>query len=109
MAIDVAALRSSLIGLAIGTPWAPWRSSLYPPQSRQDLWRTAAVDDPDQRVGLHAAPRSPSVAGGAAGIMGAIVGIHGPSISLVFQNTEPRVARAMLGAFFAVAWAPSQR
>jgi uncharacterized protein len=32
-----------------------------------------------------------------------MVGIHGPPISLVFQNTEPRVARAMLGAFFAVA------
>jgi hypothetical protein len=36
--------------------------------------------------------------------MGAMVGIHGPPISLVFQNTEPRVARAMLGAFFAVAY-----
>ena len=36
--------------------------------------------------------------------MGAMVGIHGPPISLVFQNSEPRVARAMLGAFFALAY-----
>jgi uncharacterized membrane protein YfcA len=43
-------------------------------------------------------------AGGAAGMMGAMVGIHGPPISLVFQNTEPRVARAMLGAFFSIAY-----
>jgi uncharacterized membrane protein YfcA len=44
------------------------------------------------------------IAGGAAGIMGAMVGIHGPAISLVFQNAEPRVARGMLGAFFSVAY-----
>src|SRR5713101_2378249 len=33
-----------------------------------------------------------------------MVGIHGPPISLFFQNAEPRVARAMLGAFFSVAY-----
>jgi uncharacterized protein len=44
------------------------------------------------------------IAGSAAGIMGAMVGIHGPPISLVFQNAEPRVARGMLGAFFSVAY-----
>jgi uncharacterized membrane protein YfcA len=42
--------------------------------------------------------------GGAAGVMGTMVGIHGPPISLVFQNAEPRVARAMLGSFFTVAY-----
>ena len=45
-----------------------------------------------------------SVAGGTAGIMGTMVGIHGPAIALVFQNAEPAAARAMLGAFFAVAY-----
>jgi len=45
-----------------------------------------------------------SVAGGAAGIMGTMVGIHGPPIALVFQNAEPAFARAMLGAFFTVAY-----
>jgi uncharacterized membrane protein YfcA len=45
-----------------------------------------------------------SVAGGAAGIMGTMVGIHGPAIALVFQDAEPATARAMLGAFFLVAY-----
>jgi uncharacterized protein len=44
------------------------------------------------------------IGGGAAGIMGTMVGIHGPPISLVFQRAEPSVARAMLGAFFTVAY-----
>jgi uncharacterized membrane protein YfcA len=44
------------------------------------------------------------LAGGAAGIMGTMVGIHGPPISLVFQRAEPAAARAMLGAFFTVAY-----
>ena len=34
--------------------------------------------------------------GGAAGVMGTMVGIHGPPIALVFQNAEPAQARAML-------------
>jgi uncharacterized membrane protein YfcA len=42
--------------------------------------------------------------GGGAGIMGTMVGIHGPPIALVFQNAEPAQARAMLGAFFAVGY-----
>jgi uncharacterized membrane protein YfcA len=33
-----------------------------------------------------------------------MVGIHGPPIALVFQNAEPAIARAMLGAFFTVAY-----
>jgi uncharacterized protein len=45
-----------------------------------------------------------SSAGAAAGIMGTMVGIHGPPIALLFQRAEPAVARAMLGAFFAVAY-----
>jgi hypothetical protein len=36
--------------------------------------------------------------------MGTMAGIHGPAIALVFQNSEPAAARAMLGAFFAVAY-----
>jgi uncharacterized membrane protein YfcA len=53
---------------------------------------------------LKATGRSLSVAGGAAGIMGTMVGIHGPPIAMVFQNAEPAIARAMLGAFFTVAY-----
>jgi len=45
-----------------------------------------------------------SIAGGAAGIMGTMVGIHGPAIALVLQNAKPAIARAMLGAFFTAAY-----
>lgn len=53
---------------------------------------------------IRATSLSLSVAGGAAGIMGTMVGIHGPAIALVFQDAEPAAARAMLGAFFVVAY-----
>lgn len=53
---------------------------------------------------LRATPASLSVAGGAAGLMGTMIGIHGPPMALVFQNAEPAVARAMMGAFFTVAY-----
>jgi uncharacterized membrane protein YfcA len=43
------------------------------------------------------------IAGSAAGVMGTMVGIHGPPIALVLQNAKPDTIRAMLGAFFAVA------
>jgi uncharacterized membrane protein YfcA len=53
---------------------------------------------------LKATGMSLSIAGGAAGIMGTMAGIHGPAIALVFQNAKPAIARAMLGAFFTVAY-----
>ncbi|MGE3541572.1 MAG: TSUP family transporter [Candidatus Tectimicrobiota bacterium] len=42
--------------------------------------------------------------GSAAGVMGTMVGIHGPPIALVVQYAPPAQARAMLGAFFCVAY-----
>ena len=42
--------------------------------------------------------------GGAAGVMGTMVGIHGPPIALVFQHAPPAVARAMIGAFSVCAY-----
>jgi hypothetical protein len=44
------------------------------------------------------------IGGGVAGIMGTMVGIHGPAISLVFRRAEPAVARGMLGAIFTIAY-----
>ncbi len=45
--------------------------------------------------------------GTASGIMGTMIGIHGPAIALVFQNVGPAIARASLGAFFAVGYSIS--
>ena len=51
-----------------------------------------------------ATPGTLLVGSTAAGIMGAMVGIHGPAIALVLQNSKPMQARATLGAFFAVGY-----
>ena len=55
---------------------------------------------------LRVRPTRPALFAGAgvAGVMGTMVGIHGPPIALVFQHARPDQARAMLGAFFFVAY-----
>jgi len=106
-AIDVAALRSSLIGLAIGTILGALALKLASGPHLDKVFGglvLLAVLLSVSGYKFNATPHSLMVAGGAAGMMGAMVGIHGPPISLVFQNTQPRVARAMLGAFFSVAY-----
>jgi uncharacterized membrane protein YfcA len=51
--------------------------------------------------GLRVRPTRPALfaGGGAAGVMGTMVGIHGPPMALVLQHARPDQARAMLGAF----------
>jgi uncharacterized membrane protein YfcA len=106
-AIDVPALGSSLVGLAVGTMAGALALKFA---SGPNLDKTfgalvlLAVLLSVSGYRFNATPHSLVLAGGAAGVMGAMVGIHGPPISLVFQNAEPRVARAMLGAFFSIAY-----
>jgi uncharacterized protein len=49
--------------------------------------------------------QSLSIAGGSGGLMGTMVGIHGPPMAIVLQHEPPAKVRAMLGAFFTVAYA----
>jgi uncharacterized protein len=106
-AIDVRALRSSLVGLAIGTV-AGVCTLKYASGPHLDktfgvlVLLAVLVSVAGYRI--TATPLSLLIAGGASGVMGAMVGIHGPPISLVLQNSEPRVARAMLSAFFSIAY-----
>jgi uncharacterized protein len=106
-ALDLTALRGSLIGLGMGTIIGALALRFV---SGPDLNKTfgglivLAVLFSVSGARFNATPRSLLVAGGASGVMGAMVGIHGPPISLIFQNAEPRVARAMLGAFFSIAY-----
>jgi uncharacterized protein len=108
-AIDAAALRSSLIGLAVGTI-AGVVALKFVSGSGSHLDKTfGALVLLAVLVGVFGAkfdatPGLWVLAGGASGVMGAMVGIHGPPISLVLQNSEPRVVRGMLGAFFSVAY-----
>lgn len=55
--------------------------------------------------GVRVAPtrRAFLVAGTASGIIGTMVGMHGPPIGIVLQNAKPDTIRAMLSAFFTVA------
>ena len=106
-AIDVPALGNSFVGLALGTIIGALTLKLVAGPNLDKIFGALvllAVLLSVSGLRLNATPRSLMLAGGAAGIMGAMVGIHGPPISLAFQNTEPRVARAMLGAFFSVAY-----
>jgi uncharacterized protein len=108
-AIDTAALRRSLIGLAVGTVVGVVTLK-FVSGSGSHLDKTfgvlvlVAVLIGVSGAQFDATPRLLMLAGGASGVMGAMVGIHGPPISLVLQNAEPRVVRGMLGAFFSVAY-----
>jgi uncharacterized protein len=105
--IDAPALRNSLIGLAIGTIVGACTLRFASGTNLDRIFGVLvllAVLLSVSGYKFDATRRSLIFAGGAAGVMGTMVGIHGPPISLVFQNSEPRVARAMLGAFFSMAY-----
>src|SRR5580704_5971614 len=109
-AIDRRELGLSLIGLCIGTAVGAWGLSLVAPASLTQLFALLillAVLVSLLGAGVRVSRGALLAGGGAAGVMGTMVGIHGPPIALVFQNAEPAEARAMLGAFFAVGYAMS--
>jgi uncharacterized membrane protein YfcA len=106
-ALDRAGLRLSLVGLLIGTVVGAFVSKVLQGPALSKAFGSLVLLAVVLSIfgpPLKATSTSLSLAGCAAGIMGTMVGIHGPPISLVFQNAEPAVARAMLGAFFTVAY-----
>lgn len=106
-AIDGKGLGTSLIGLAGGTLAGAIALHYATGPDVQRLFGYAillAVLVSVSGLTIATNRRNLVLGGGAAGIMGTMAGIHGPAISLVFQNAEPRAARAMLGAFFTIAY-----
>ena len=106
-AIDRRELTLALVGLCVGTAIGAWGLSLVAPASLTKLFALvilAVVLVSLLGTGIRVSRGALLAGGGAAGIMGTMVGIHGPPIALVFQNAEPAQARAMLGAFFAVGY-----
>jgi uncharacterized membrane protein YfcA len=106
--IDRATLRLSFIGLAIGTCIGAIALKLvaraYLPQLFGGLILLAvliSVASPRFAV----TPRVLLAGSTVSGVMGTMVGVHGPAIALVLQDREPAQVRAMLGAFFAVGYA----
>jgi uncharacterized membrane protein YfcA len=105
--VDVRGLGISLVGLASGTVIGALvltavSGSMLPKVFGALVLVAVALSTWGFRVETSAVALA--LGGGAAGVMGTIVGIHGPPIALVFQNARPDVARAMLGAFFACAY-----
>lgn len=106
-AIDRPLLTTCLIGLAAGTVIGAVALQAAQGMNLQRLFGVMIL----LAVGVSVAGgtvavkgRSLFAAAGVSGIMGTMAGLHGPAISLAFQNAEPRVARAMLGAYFTVAY-----
>ena len=105
--IDRAILGLSFIGLAIGTGIGAVALKLvaraYLPKLFGALILLAvlvSVASPK----FAATPRALLAGATVSGIMGTMVGVHGPAIALVLQNREPAQVRATLGAFFAVGY-----
>jgi uncharacterized membrane protein YfcA len=108
--IDRSGLQRSLVGLAVGTIVGAVALKALAAPALPKLFGVLvllAVVISVFGPPLKATPMNLAVAGGASGIMGTMVGIHGPAIALAFQDAEPAAARAMLGVFFAVAYVGS--
>jgi uncharacterized membrane protein YfcA len=107
-AIDRATLGLSLVGLAIGTAVGAVALNLvaraYLPKLFGALILLAVLISVLSRK-IAVTPTALLAGSTVSGIMGTMVGVHGPAISLVLQNSEPAQFRATLGAFFAVGYA----
>jgi uncharacterized protein len=107
-AIDRATLGLSLVGLAIGTGVGAVALNLvaraYLPRLFGALILFAVLISVLSRK-IAATPTALLAGSTVSGIMGTMVGVHGPAISLVLQNSAPAQFRAMLGAFFAAGYA----
>jgi hypothetical protein len=106
-AIDKKGLAMSFVGLSVGTVIGAVALRYAAGPHVQHLFGyvvIAAVMVSILGIPVAMNTRNLVLGGSAAGVMGTMVGIHGPAISLVFQRAAPKVARAMLGAFFTVAY-----
>ncbi len=99
-------LRWSLVGLGAGTLMGAAILDHFNGPSMPRLFGALVLTAVAiSASGIRVAPtrRAFLVAGTASGIMGTMVGIHGPPIGIVLQNAKPDTIRAMLSAFFTMA------
>jgi uncharacterized membrane protein YfcA len=105
--LDPRGLGVSLVGLAGGTLIGAIALKLVAGPALPRIFGSlvlVAVGLSVSGLRIEASRRALFLGGSVAGIMGTMVGIHGPPIALIFQNAAPETARAMLGAFFAWAY-----
>jgi uncharacterized membrane protein YfcA len=106
-AVDAQRFSLSLLGLAMGTVCGAVALRLLPAAVLGKVFAILVLLAVVLSVsGLRVRPTRPALfaGGGASGVMGTIADIHGPPIALVLQHARPEQARAMLGAFFFVAY-----
>lgn len=106
--IDWHALRRALAGMAVGT--VAGAAALNAAKGRDlstvfGLLVLIAVALSVWGPAIRPTARAFFVGGGAGGLMGTMVGIHGPPLALVLQREAPAKVRAMLGSFFTIAYA----
>jgi uncharacterized membrane protein YfcA len=109
-AVDVQSFGLSLIGLALGTVCGATALRALRTAPLGKVFAILILLAVALSVsGVRVRPtRTALFAGGSvAGVIGTMVGIHGPPIALVLQHARPEQARAMLGAFFFVAYVGS--
>lgn len=106
-AVDLTSFRLSLLGLGIGSVLGAVALRAIDARNLRTVFALLILLAVALSVSrLRVQPTGPALfaGSGAAGIMGTMAGIHGPPIALVFQHARPDQARAMLGAFFFVAY-----
>ena len=106
-ALEPAGIGVSLLGLAIGTVLGAFALGTIGTGYLSPIFASGvlvAIALSVARFRIHPTRWALLTGGGLAGLMGTMVGIHGPPIALVFQHAHPKQTRAMLGAFFFVAF-----
>jgi uncharacterized membrane protein YfcA len=106
-ALETAKLKLALAGLALGTVMGAVALRIFNgPNLPKLLGALVLLAVLVSVVGRKFQPTKRLLLVGsiASGIMGTMVGIHGPPLALVFQNAEASQTRAMLGAFFTVGY-----
>jgi hypothetical protein len=109
-AVDAKGFGLSFLGLAIGTVAGAFALGAINPAYVGKVFGALvllAVGLSVSGLRVRPTPRALFAGGSASGVMGTMAGIHGPPMALVFQNAKPEQARAMLGAFFFVAYVGS--
>lgn len=104
--LEIGNLRWSLLGLGAGTLVGAVILDQFNGPSMPRLFGALVLTAVAiSASGLRVAPtrRAFLIAGTASGIMGTMVGMHGPPIGIVLQNAKPDTIRAMLSAFFTMA------
>lgn len=107
-AIDYRQLRLLLIGVTAGTVAGVLALKAL---AGADLTRLfggmilAAVGLSLAATNINPTPAYLLAGSSVGGLMGAMVGVHGPPAALVLQHAAPATIRAILGAYFAVAYA----